>query len=113
MKQNDEDITRVQNKVALKMLQIAVEEKDVMRIVDAMGEGNSSAEVARDGCNALLSLTFNDDNQKIIGETGGIAMIISVTEAQVTSSAAEYGCASLTRRQQLRQQGKDSHRQRP
>ena len=81
---------------------------DCRGVVDAMKEGASSAQVAEQGCRALLYLTYSSCcpqnhgkgrqcNIKRIAEAGGITMILSMMEKYGASNVgvAEQGCGVL------------------
>ena len=77
---------------------MAKEENDCQGVVDAVRKGASNAQVAGEGCAALMSLAFNNaDNKKRIAEAGGIAMILSMLDVHGASNAgvAEQGCGAL------------------
>jgi len=72
---------------------------DCRGVVDAMKAGASSAKVAENGCDALLRLAYNnDDNKKRIAEAGGIGMILRMMEVHGSSNAevAECGSSALS-----------------
>ena len=63
-----------------------------------MRKGASNAQVAGEGCAALMSLAFNNaDNKKRIAEVGGIDMILSMMEVHGAANAevANRGCGAL------------------
>ena len=77
---------------------MAKEENDCQGVVDAVRKGASNAQVAGEGCAALMSLAFNNaDNKKRIAEAGGIAMILSMLDVHGASNAevAIQGCGAL------------------
>ena len=79
-------------------IKTAYDANDCQGVVDVMREGTSNAKVAEEGCAALKSLSYNDDNRKRIGEVGGIAMILRMMEMHGASNAevAKQGCGALS-----------------
>ena len=78
-------------------IKAAEETNECQGVVDAMREGASNASVAEDGCSALWVLA-NSNNNKRIGEAGGIAMILSMMEEHGESNAdvVKNGCGALS-----------------